>query len=127
MQAIDKDVSLFEGTACRFIESPHLLQYPCPVTLLLLVGLALFLARILTSIMPATTVIRTLTLAPGANVQDPDSTAAKVVKECCDILASQNGLERQWFGSQLENPRMLQHFLGEFHPGTLYISQSQWT
>ena len=63
--------------------------------------------------MPATTEICTLALVAGSNIGDPNSAAATVMKECCDIMAGQEGLQKLWFGTEHESPETLQLFLGE--------------
>ena len=55
--------------------------------------------------------IYTLALVAGSDIEDPNSAAAKVLKECCDILASQEGMQQVWFGTEHENPGTLQLFL----------------
>ena len=63
--------------------------------------------------MPATTEICTLVLVAGSDIGDPNGTVATVMKECCDTIASQEGLQKLWFGTEHESPGTLQLFLGK--------------
>ena len=72
-----------------------------------------FLPIFVTFIMPATTEICTLALVADSDIGDPKGAAATVMKECCDTMASQEGLQKLWFGTEHESPGTLQLFLGE--------------
>lgn len=63
--------------------------------------------------MPTTTAIYTLALAAGSDVKEANSTAATVVNESCDTLASQEGLQGLWVGTEHESPETLQLFMGK--------------
>ena len=64
--------------------------------------------------MPATTEICTVTLTAGIDIEDPNGSAAKALKECCDVIVSQPGLQKLWLGKGHENTETLQLFLGEW-------------
>lgn len=83
------------------------------VAWLLLDQVASFFPISVTSIMPATTEICTLALVDGSDIGDPNGAAATVMKECYDTIASQEGLQKLWFGREHESPGTLQLFLGE--------------
>ena len=89
------------------------------VALLLLDCVAFFLPTPFASRMPVTTEIYTLALIAGSDIRDPKGTTAAVVKECCDIVAGQERLQRLWFGTEHESPGTLQLFLGEWSAAVL--------
>jgi hypothetical protein len=49
----------------------------------------------------------------GSDIWDPNGAAATVMREYCDAMASQEGLQKLWFGTEHESPGTLQLFLGE--------------
>jgi hypothetical protein len=59
-----------------------------------------------------TTEIATVPLVSGSDIGDPDNQAAAVIKEACDTLAQQDGFQSMQFGMEVENPTVLQMFIG---------------
>lgn len=64
----------------------------------------------------ATTEIATVPLVAGSEVGDPNNPAAKVIKDACDTLAQQDGMQSLQFGMEVENPSVLQMFIGNPSP-----------
>ena len=63
--------------------------------------------------MPATTEIATSTLAAGSDTGDLNGAAARILREWSNTMAKQDGVQRAWYGTELENPDKLQCILSE--------------
>lgn len=59
-----------------------------------------------------TTEIATVPIVAGSNIGDPDDKSAKVIKDACDTIAAQEGFQSLQFGMEVENPTVLQMFIG---------------
>ena len=60
-----------------------------------------------------TTEIATVPLVSGSDIGDPNNQAASVIKEAADTLAQQDGFQGMQFGMEVENPTVLQMFIGK--------------
>ena len=63
-----------------------------------------------------TTEIATVPLVAGSEVGDPNKPEAKVIKDACDTIAQQDGFQGLQFGMEVENPSVLQMFIGMLRP-----------
>lgn len=63
--------------------------------------------------MPATTEIYTLSLKTGSDDNEQHGCTASMLHDCCDAITCQEGLQKLWYGTELENPKRLQLFLRE--------------
>lgn len=59
-----------------------------------------------------TTEVASLVLVPGSDVGDPNNPAAAVVRDCGQTISQQDGFQQQNFGLEVENPNVLQLFIG---------------
>ena len=62
--------------------------------------------------MAPATEIATLPLASGAAIEDPNSSAGKVWQSTLDTVSQQDGFQRAYYGREVENPSVLQLFIG---------------
>lgn len=56
--------------------------------------------------------IATVPLVAGSDIGDPNNQAAAIIKETCDTIADQEGFQSLKFGMEVENPTVLQMFIG---------------
>jgi len=61
--------------------------------------------------MPGATEIALIYLKPDATVEDASSPAGQQMRKCMDFVATQKGFQRQYYGRQLEDPRLLVYTL----------------
>ena len=66
-----------------------------------------------------TTEIATVPLVSGSDIGDPKNQAAAVIKAAADTISAQEGFQSLRFGMEVENPTVLQMFIG-----TLAISST---
>ncbi len=57
--------------------------------------------------MPAATEIALIFLKADATIEDASSPAGQHLRKCMDFVAGQKGFQRQYYGRQLEDPRLL--------------------
>lgn len=69
--------------------------------------------------MPATTEICLLNLVAGTDIGDPNNQGSQVMKECGDELLQQDGIQQLQFGTQVENPDVLQLMISMINSLTL--------
>lgn len=60
---------------------------------------------------PVTEIVR-IPLQAGANIEDANSPAGKIMSDTLTILAQQEHYQRAYHGRQLENPSIVQLYIG---------------
>lgn len=63
--------------------------------------------------MAPATELATIPLASGAAIEDSNSPAGKVWQSTLDTVSQQDGYQRIYYGREVENPSVLQLFIGE--------------
>ena len=64
--------------------------------------------------MAPATELATIPLTSGAEIEDPASPAGKVWQSALDTIAQQDGFQRAYWGREVENPSVLQLFVGTY-------------
>lgn len=62
--------------------------------------------------MAPATELATLPLSSGATIEDANSPAGKVWQSTLDTVSTQEGFQRAYYGREVENPSVLQLFIG---------------
>lgn len=63
--------------------------------------------------MAPATELATIPLVSGATIEDADSPAGKVWQSTLDTVSQQEGYQRSYWGREIENPSVLQLFVGK--------------
>lgn len=63
--------------------------------------------------MTPATELATIPLATGASIEDPTSPAGKVWAGTISTVSQQDGFQRAHWGREVENPSVLQFFVGK--------------
>ena len=63
--------------------------------------------------MAPATEIATIPLTAGSKIEDPESPAGKVWQSTIDTVSSQPGYQRLYYGREVENPSVVQLFVGK--------------
>ena len=68
--------------------------------------------------MAPATELATIPLVSGATIEDPNSPAGKIWQSTLDTVSQQEGFQRSYWGREVENPSVLQLFVGKrYIPG----------
>lgn len=62
--------------------------------------------------MAPVTEIATFPLAAGATIEDANSPAGKVWRSALDTVSAQDGFQKAYYGREVEDPSVLQFFVG---------------
>lgn len=57
--------------------------------------------------MSTTVKVALFPLVEGSDLYDPENKTTKVLKECFDVVAEQDGYLANWIGAQIEHPEMM--------------------
>lgn len=69
---------------------------------------------------PVTEIV-TIPLPAGAEIEDPNSATGKVISDTLSTLTQQQGYQRAYYGRQIENPSILQIYVGKCENGSLCL------
>jgi hypothetical protein len=81
--------------------------------------------------MPTTTEIAVIPLIAGSDIGNPDHESARVFKSLSDTITRQDGFQQLNFGTQIEDPSVLQLMIseafpeGQRHPCTYVLMERQ--
>lgn len=62
--------------------------------------------------MAPATELATIPLVAGATIEDANSPAGKVWQSTLDTVSAQDGYQKAYYGREVENPSVLQFFVG---------------
>lgn len=63
-------------------------------------------------------------LSSGANIEDPSSPFGAIWQASLNTIAGQKGFQRFYWGRQVENPNIIDFFVGNIRPAPLQSSES---
>ena len=73
---------------------------------------------------PATE-LATIPLTSGATIEDADSPAGKVWRATLDTISQQDGFQKVYWGREVENPSILELFVGKVPPFLLLSNEER--